>query len=144
MSYICKNCGHIVSEAEYQRNKQTRENAMGCGCFIWIIILLCFVSLILIPLAIILLGMAYDKQPENECPYCHSKNCLIPDNTPIGKKMIEENYSVEEIKKVEIQSNQLISKQKKKPSGCAITFWIIIAYFLIAIILGICGVEPPK
>lgn len=138
MAYVCKNCGKIITEKEYKKEQNLREQAHGCGCFLIGIIILCFVSVVLIPIAIILLVIAYNKEPKNECPYCNAKDSLIPDNTPIAQKLIAENYSKDEVELIQETDRIEIQREKNKmPSGCLITLWIIGIYILIAFVVGI-------
>lgn len=141
MAYICKNCGKIVSEVEFNEAQRIQDDAIGCGCFIWLIIILCFVSVILIPIAIILILGMHKDIPENECPYCKAKNSLIPDNTPIAKKMIKDNYTEEEQTQIQQRNEWDAIKVKNQKSnfqiGCQITLWIIVAYIILAIIASV-------
>lgn len=136
--YICKNCGKLITAAEYKKEKEIKDNAMGCGCLIWAIVILCFVSVFLIPIAIILLIMLHKNQPENECPYCSAKNSLIPADSPIAQKILKENYSKEELIKIEEKAAIESTKQKNKiPLGCSITLYIILFYFVLVILIAI-------
>ena len=145
MAYICRNCGKIISDNDYHRDKVNRENAIGCGCFLWIIIILCFCSIVLVPIAIILLGISNSKNPKSICPSCNSENTLIPINTPVGKKMLEENYSSDEIEKLKtsvttgkqnankIREWHLLKNEKVKK----ICLWILVLVIAAWLVVGI-------
>lgn len=105
MSYICTNCGSIITNEQFNEYREKQENNKGCGCFLFGLAVCFCISLILIPIAILLFILINKKENISECPYCHSKNCLVPDDTPIGKKLIGDNYSKEEIVNIESLSN---------------------------------------
>lgn len=130
--FVCKNCGEFISYEEYKKQKQKENVFKELGCLIWGIILLCFVSLFLIPIAILLLILVNKNTPTNECPYCAAKDCLIPADTPIAQKILNDNYDEEDI----IQIEEIIEEEKTKEQnkiplpiiiGIIITFIIIVA-----------------
>lgn len=115
MNYICKNCGTFISEKEYKEKESLNDSALGCGCFIWLIIILCFVSVILIPIAVILIFQLHKGDDKVSCPYCGSKDSLIPENSPIAQKMIAENFTQEQKDEIkEIHDEQVIKIEKKE------------------------------
>ena len=122
MNYICKNCGKFITEEEYKKVQDTTSTALGCGCLIWLIIVLCCVSIILLPIAIILILKEFNKTPNSTCPYCQAKDSLIPENTPLAKTLIMQNYSEkeqEEISKLQERQTELrkakeVEEQKLK------------------------------
>lgn len=120
MAYICKQCGKLLTDSEYKMMAKKKGAALGFGVFFWLIVILCFVAIILIPIAIILLLIASKKEPECICPYCKSKDSIIPEDTPIAKKLISENYKNEEI-----------SAFKEKEKNEINYFWIIMAIILL-------------
>ena len=124
MAYICKQCGKILTNSEYNRLAKKKGVALGFGIFFWIIVILCFVAIILIPIAIIMLMMASKKEPECICPYCKSKDSIIPDDTPIAKKLISETYEEKEISAI-----------KEKEKNEINYFWIIIAILLLIFVI---------
>lgn len=134
--YICKNCGKIITDKEYKKITAQHTDAMGCGCFIWALVLLFCVSVILIPIAIILILMMNNKAPENTCPYCHAENSFIPGESPIAKKLMSDTYSEDEIKAIKEQEESNTQTIKaKKPISCIIPV-IIIAVWILAIMLA--------
>ena len=114
MNYICKNCGNVISAKKFQKENKLREAAESFGCLIWLIILLCFCSIILIPIALILIGSAYDKTPKFECPYCGAKDSIIPANTPMVQKIIEEYNLEEKIKQYEQEDEKDKQREEKR------------------------------
>ena len=146
MNYICKNCGKFITEDEYKKDQDTTSTALGCGCLIWLIILLCCVSIILLPIAIILILKEFNKTPDSTCPYCNAKDSLIPENTPMAQKIISESYSPEEQKNIkQLQEEQAIAReenarrdeelQKKNNNlGLNALIVIIILYFLFSLL----------
>lgn len=141
MNYICKNCGAFISEEEFKKDQEETSNALGCGCLIWLIILLCCVSIILLPIAIILVLKEFNKTPNSTCPYCQAKDSLIPETSPIAKKMIAENYTQEQKDEIaKIHEKQKIKKQEdneleQKNTGIALGTLIFI--IVIAILMAI-------
>ena len=138
MNYVCKNCGKFVTEEEYKKEQEATTNALGCGCLLWIVILLCCVSVILLPIAIILILKEFNKVPNSTCPYCQAKNSLIPENTPIAQKLISENFTEEEqdkIKNLKEKQALIIEKNteiqnKNKNLGFNLIIIIIILYVI--------------
>lgn len=142
MNYICKNCYKFITEAEYQKEKEAQVTADGCGC-LFILIVLCFCSLILIPIAVLLLFIVYNKQPDIRCPYCNASSSLLPENTPLAQKLLQEYYNQEDIQKIaEIKFNQeqkIIEKneQDKKDKKIINIGWlIIIIFFILLVVIG--------
>lgn len=141
MNYICKNCGAFVSEEKYKNEVDLENSAFGCGCFIWLIILLCFVSVILIPIAIILILQLHKGCEKVSCPYCNSQGSLIPEDSPIAKKIIEENFTQEqkeEISKVHKKQNIIIQENNElehKNNGIALGTLLVV--IIIAILMAI-------
>lgn len=136
--YVCKNCGGFISYKEFKKQADIKKNLSDLGCLLWTIIIVCFVSVILIPIAIILLFIAHKNEPANECPYCKAKDSVIPGDTPMAQKILKDMYDKEELK--ELEKNAVIEMRKEKaklPIGCAITLWIFGLYFLFALILAI-------
>ena len=135
--YVCKCCGKIITEKQYKGNKEAQANKQSMGCILWLVIILCFVSLILTPIAIILLILNNRQNPTIICPYCQAKDSIIPDDTPIAKKLIEETYTHEEIENIKL--HQDIQDYRLKPDNK--TLWIVlgaivIAYFVAVIIMA--------
>lgn len=127
MSYICKNCGKLISRIEFKSIIEEQKNKKSIGCFLWIILIFCFVSIILIPIAIILYLIYSKKQEYIMCPYCNAKDSFIPDDTPIAQRMIKDNYSEEEIESIKYKPQKFRIDNK--------TIWvflcsIILAYFV--------------
>lgn len=131
MNYVCKNCGKLVTQKEYE--EEISKDKSGIGCLFWILFILFFVSIILIPIAIILLFMHYNKNSNiSECPFCHAKDSLIPENTPMAQNIIKENYQFENkelyIDKsntdIKNSNNNDVIEQDKKHSS--VYFWILL------------------
>lgn len=115
MNYICKNCGKYITSEEFKRFEKHQSQALGCGCLIWLIILLCCVSIILLPIAIILIVKEFNKSPNFICPYCSAENSIIPEYTPIAKKFIKDNFTPEQLEEIEnIKKNQCKIEKKDK------------------------------
>ena len=105
MAYVCKNCGKLITQEEY--DKYLSEDNSGIGCFLWIIFILLCVSVILIPIAIILLFMHYNKgTSNNKCPYCQAKDSLILEDTPIAQTILKETGLLNNVNSDEISNNQ--------------------------------------
>ena len=137
MNYICKNCGAFISEEEFKKEQDLSTQAMGCGCFLWIIILLCFVSVILIPIAIILLFQLYSKTPAATCPYCNSPNSLIPETSPVAKKMIEENFTQDQKDEISKIHNKQQIKYEQEQEECQKNKGIGLGCLLVIVIIVI-------
>lgn len=142
MSYICKNCGRYILDEEYIKNLNKRGDALGCGCAIWLIILLCFVSLILLPIAIILIWKEFNKTPKDICPYCEAENSLLPLTSPVAQKILKEYYNEQDIKEMCTkdekykQEQAVLKKQKEEENkknnqmGLGVGLFVIILYIL--------------
>lgn len=132
MAYICKNCGKIITDEEFENCKKPKNKIMGIGCFWWIIIFLFFISVVLIPIALLLLLIGNRQSPENVCPYCQSKDSLIPDNTPIANNIINQYYSEDDIKNLhQKQQAEEVKPPKKLGLIIGITAMIMYIYYLI-------------
>lgn len=136
--YVCKNCGEIISPKAYKKQKDLKQNAKDFGCFIWLIVLVCFVSVILIPIAIILLLFLYKNEPKNECPFCGAKDSLIPASSPIAQRILNENYETEKLEEIEDDiKEETKQEQGKLPLGCIVILCIMALYLLIATIIAV-------
>ncbi len=141
MDYICKNCGEYVTKKQFETYKDLKIQGLCWGCLIWAIILFCCVSIILLPIAIILILKEFRKTPGTVCPYCKAKDSLIPDNTPLGRKLIKENYTDEDLTQIQKIRKQQINEQiedenlknKNKGLGCGILVFFIILGILASI-----------
>lgn len=149
MNYVCKNCGAFISKEELEKAATMQGAAVLVGCLIWFIIIICCVSIILIPIAIILILKEFNKMPLRTCPYCDAKDTLIPESSPLAIKIIEENFNELEKSKIEIlrdNQNRKIQREKieqeieqekneKTKNGCVLTFiigfiiWFICSLF---------------
>lgn len=125
MAYICKNCGKLISNSEYKKLAKNNGKVIGLNPFEWFLIIFLFVSMVLAPIALLILLTSKKREPSNVCPYCHAKESLIPDNTPFAKKLIEENHINEEIDHVQSE-NRTMDRLK------------IIAVLILAIIIYLC------
>jgi len=133
MAYICKNCGKLISRKEFKSIIEEQKNKKDLGCFLWIVLIFCFVSIILIPIAVILYLIYSKKQEYIVCPYCNAKDSFIPDDTPIAQKIIKENYSEEDIESFKYKPQKFRMDNK--------TIWVILismilAYFVSMLILS--------
>lgn len=102
MAYICTQCGKIISNSEYKKRAKNNNKIGGLSIFMWVFIIFCFISMILAPLALIILLLGKKQQPQSVCPYCGGRETLIPHTTPIGNKIIKENYSNEELENIKL------------------------------------------
>lgn len=132
MSYVCTNCGSVVSNEQFNEYRDRQESNKGCGCFLFGLAICFCISIVLIPIAILLFILINKKENVSECPFCHSRNCLVPDDTPIGKKLLGDNYSKEEIAEKEKQFN-IKPKTKWYKNPFFYIGLIFIFYFLFAI-----------
>lgn len=132
MNYVCKNCGKLISEEEYNKADKQLNDAIGCGCFIWLLVILFCVSVILIPIAIILIVGLMNRDAKISCPYCDAKGSLIPADTPLAQKMIKENYTPEELSTIQEENNNKKVVEKKNN----VIFWIFIIFFIILCIIS--------
>ena len=131
--YVCTSCGKMLDIEDYNESQILAKSKIGC--FFWLVIIIFGATLVLIPVLILLYYIWKRQQPESVCPYCLSKNSIIPADTPIGKKILKENYSEEEILKMDVES----SKQKytaEKWNNFAkyvLIFWLVIIVLAIII-----------
>ena len=139
MNYVCKNCGKLITEEEYNNSDNS-----GMGCLMWLIFIFLCVSVVLIPIALILLFMHYNKNSDNNiCPYCKAKGSLIPEDTPIAQTILRENIIPEEQSSKEDDGN--VEEQRKNSAiflcnsdtrknieqykkGPSVFFWILFVF----------------
>ncbi|MBQ8847454.1 MAG: hypothetical protein IJ003_03835 [Candidatus Gastranaerophilales bacterium] len=130
MSYVCKNCGKLITKQEYIDNSRNKGRFL-----LFCVIILCFMAVILIPVGIILLIIVNNKTAENKCPYCKMKDCIIPNDTPIAAELINKTYKKEDLKEFCAKEKaQEINKENHKniQRGCAIFLWLLIVVMAIA------------
>ena len=131
--FVCTSCGKMLDIEDYNESQKLAKPKIGC--FFWLIIIIFCATLILLPIIILLYYIWKRQQPECICPYCLARNSIIPADTPIGKKILQENYSEEEILKIDIES----SKQKYTAekwdnlSKYVLIFWIVIIILVMII-----------
>lgn len=88
--YICRNCGYIQHKTGY---------SSGCAFSFWLV---CFIFTIFIGLFApvawivvlfeILFMILTRPRKSNECFKCKAKDCIVPIDTPAGKKIYTEFY----------------------------------------------------
>lgn len=94
MRYICSNCGHLQYEI---------GESGGCAhtfwgwCIIVTLLISLFYWLGFIVLAFEILFFILTGGKSNCCKKCKAKDCVIPVNTPRGKKLFDEYYEYEEV-----------------------------------------------
>lgn len=138
--FVCKNCGNIITTSEFEKQEKLRKQKQESGCIVWFLVIICFVSMILIPIAIILLIMMNKKEPKNVCPFCNAKDSLIPSDSPIAKKMLKDNYSEKELSDIQEEVkivNENINKKENNKTDKKVE-WItgIIVGLIILSIVG--------
>ena len=94
MRYICRNCGNI--QYDYGPNKS------GCACTFWVICLIItifiglFAAVAWIVVGFEILFMILTRPRKiNECFECKAKDCVVPLDTPAGKKIYTDFYGEE-------------------------------------------------
>lgn len=137
MSYVCQSCGSVISNQKFNEYQRMQSENKGCGCFLFGLACLFCMTLVLIPIAILLFILINKKENVSECPYCHAKNCLIPANTPMARKILKENYSDEEIKELKEQEINGFNEEKTKKFSLIGCIWFVVGMYLIIIILGL-------
>ena len=120
MNYICRNCGEYISSREYEKAKFN-----NCGC-LYLTICLFFLSIILIPLALILWLLF---KPKVKCPYCNATESLIPENSPIAIRLLKETGVQSETNNNKNLS--FVSKDYRKSEEGLIGWIIIISIIII-------------
>lgn len=102
VKWICSNCGYCLDEDTTYSLKEDLKYLWSSGftiiktiCFIAIFIGLLFIPVIGWILAVLLLFVPIsnnnrETEIENQCPNCKATNCLVPINTPRGKKLYRE------------------------------------------------------
>ena len=101
MQYICSNCGYTNKDTFIYEDMfsviKFFFNSFGTiiktiGFITIFCMLLCFPPLGWI-LAVAMLFIPINKvRNNNYCPGCNAENCLVPLNTPKGKKLYNEYY----------------------------------------------------
>lgn len=137
MSYICTSCGSVISNQQFIEYQKTQKENKGCGCFLFGLACLFCISIILIPVAILLFMLINKKENISECPNCHVKNCLIPSNTPMARKILKENYTNDEIKEFKEKEASEINQPQTKKIGFMGCVWWIIGLYIIALVIGL-------
>lgn len=92
MNYICNHCGKLICEDEYNNCKIDSKYG-GLSIATWFFIIFLFISIILAPIALIILLASKKHESACICPYCKAKDTLLPEDSPIAKKLIKENYT---------------------------------------------------
>ena len=120
VSYICKECGSIINNNDYGCSQRggTDGCVIGFGCLFEIVLIiagfyvwLCWI----VALILFFIQSIYSSSNKTyrQCPKCGAKDSLIPSNTPVAQKMIQEN-GLEEKQKEAIQEDIEAHKKWKK------------------------------
>lgn len=81
--YICSNCGAQFDKPE------VRKRGVITNVVLAITVLLTLVTVI-IPIIILILDyVEHQKEKKKYCPVCGCEGCLMPTDTPMGRRLVE-------------------------------------------------------